>query len=341
MDGKAELTRRAIVGSTLGVLSGSALVTCAYGASGPLVKIACSRNAAAPVWGLSRTAQRFGFAVEMSILFTYADQARAASLGQTASATCGIDTMATLADQKITNLRYIAADQYGAQNLVMRKGVEPTRWADLEGRKIGVVPGTWARVQFLIAAKEGGADLSRIGLINVSTGAIATETLRRGDVDGVVLFSPQSDQLVVSGLGHYPSKLDIGACSLGSANSGLLASTDFIADTSLSTSFMKAYLASMEEVRDEQLFKKLVVDVTGVSPEVAALAFRNMVLSERIDVQAIVGAAKLGPEFGFTRGDMSDKVEGLIDFGPLAAASGRSVADLRGPPLEALAALRR
>lgn len=305
------------------------------------VKIAASRNAAAPVWNLGTVAPRFGFNVEMSILFTYAEQARAANTGDTNAATCGIDTMATIADQNISNLRYIFANQYGAQNLVMRSGVEVSKWSDLEGKSIGVVPGTWARVQFLIAAKEGGADIGRIKLVNVSVGATATETLRRGDVDGVVLFSPQSDQLVVSGIGHYPPKLDIGACSLGNANSGVLASADLLADKALATNFAKAYLASMEQVRDEEYFKRLVVSVTGVTSEVAALAFHNMVFSEKIDVNAIVGAAKLGREFGFTKTDASGKVESLIDFGPLIEATGKSRADLIGPPKEALAIIRR
>lgn len=341
MKNEFSFSRRAAIRLGVGGLAAVAVADVVYGATGPVVKIAASRNAAAPVWNLGTVAPRFGFSVEMSVLFTYAEQARAANLGQTNAATCGIDTMATIADQNINNLRYIFANQYGAQNLVLRKGVEAAKWADLEGKKIGVVPGTWARVQFLIAAKEGGADIGKINLINVSVGATATETLRRGDVDGVVLFSPQSDQLVVTGIGHYPPKLDIGACSLGNANSGLLASTDLLADKTLATSLAKAYLASMEQVRDEEYFKKLVVNVTGVTPEVAALAFRNMVFSEKIDVKAIVGAARLGQQFGFTRTDTSGKVESLIDFGPLMAATGKSRDDFIGPPKEAMAIVRR
>lgn len=341
MKDECSFSRRAAIRLGLGGLAAVAVADVVYGATGPVVKIAASRNAAAPVWNLGTVAPRFGFSVEMSILFTYAEQARAANLGQTNAATCGIDTMATIADQNIGNLRYIFANQYGAQNLVLRKGVEAAKWADLEGKKIGVVPGTWARVQFLIAAKEGGADIGKINLVNVSVGATATETLRRGDVDGVVLFSPQSDQLVVTGIGHYPPKLDIGACSLGNANSGLLASTDLLADKTLATNLAKAYLASMEQVRDEEYFKKLVVNVTGVTPEVAALAFRNMVFSEKIDVKAIVGAARLGQQFGFTRTDTSGKVESLIDFGPLMAATGKSRDDFIGPPKEAMVIVRR
>jgi ABC-type nitrate/sulfonate/bicarbonate transport system substrate-binding protein len=325
----------------LGGIAGLAVSGVSYAQTGPVVKIAASRNAAAAVWNLTNVAPRFGFSVEMAVLFTYAEQARAAQTGQTNGATCGIDTMATVADQGISNLRYIAANQYGGQNLVMRTGVTASKWSDLEGKTIGVVPGTWARVLFLIAAKEGGADLGKIKMLNVSVGATAQEALRRGDVDGVVLFTPQCDQMVVAGIGQYPEKLDIGASSLGSANSGLLATTELIADKTLSTNLMKAYLASMAEIKDVQVFTRLVTNLTGITPEVAALSFRNQVVSEKIDVKAIVGAAKLGPQFGFTKADQSGKVESLIDFGPLMAASGKTREELVGPPKEALDLVRR
>jgi ABC-type nitrate/sulfonate/bicarbonate transport system substrate-binding protein len=337
----SSLNRRFFLRSSVGGLGALSLAGVAYGQAGPIVKIAASRNAAAPVWNLGNVSERFGFKVEMSVLFTYAEQTRAAQTGQTNTATCGIDTMATVADQGISNLRYIAADQYGGQNLVMKTGVNPSKWAELEGKAIGVVPGTWARVLFLIAAKEGGADIGKIRLTNVSVGATAQEALRRGDVEGVVLFTPQCDQLVVSGIGHYPEKLDIGASSIGCANSGLLATTELLSDRTLATNLMKAYLASMEEIRDPVVFTRLVTNLTGITAEAAALSFRNQVFSEKIDVNAIKAAAKLGPQFGFTKTDTSGKVESFVDFGPLMAASGRSREALTGPPKEALALIRR
>jgi ABC-type nitrate/sulfonate/bicarbonate transport system substrate-binding protein len=334
------VTRRSFLGAGSG-LAACVLSMSSRAAERPIIKITASRNAAAPIWNLSNISTKFGFDVEMSVLVTYAEQARAAQSGQTTAATCGIDTMATIADQGVGNLRYIAADQYGGQNLVMRTGVNPVRWSDLEGKTIGVVPGTWARVQFFIALKEGGADLTKVKFTNVSVGATAQEALRQGSVDGVVLFTPQCDQIVVSGIGHYPERLDIGSSSLGNANSGLLATTEFLADTSLAANFMKAYLHSMEEIRDPKLFKTLVMQVTGVSEAVAETSMRNQVFSEKIDVSAIAGAAKLGPEFGFTKTDTSNRVERLIDFGPLMSASGKSREELTGPPKEATAIVRR
>ena len=70
-------------------------------------------------------------------------------------------------------------------------------------------------------------------------------------------------------------------------------------------------------------------------------AFRNLYFSEMIDVRAITEAAKLGPRFGYTKSDVSAKMAGLIDFGPLMAATGKTQQQLTGTPPGALKLVRR
>jgi ABC-type nitrate/sulfonate/bicarbonate transport system substrate-binding protein len=277
----------------------------------------------------------------MSVLFTYADQQRAAQNNQTELATTGINNPAIIADQGIANLRYIAGQQFGGQNLILRKGVAADTWKALEGKTIGVVPGTYARVLFLIAAQEGGADLEKIKIVNVSVGATALEALRKGDIDGFVLFAPMTDQVVVEGIGYYPPKLDIGACSLGPANGGILASTALLSNKELARNFMRAYVASIREMQQEPAFVGVATQLAGIKPEVAQESFRNLYFSEIIDLKAITEAAKLGQRFGFTRSDVADKVTALVDFEPLMAATGKTQTELTGTPPAAQNLVRR
>lgn len=277
----------------------------------------------------------------MSVLFTYADQQRAVQNKQTELATTGVNNPAIMADQGITNVRFIAGQQFAGQNLILRKGVTASAWRDLEGKTIGVVPGTYVRVLFFIAAQEGGADLNKINLVNVSVGATALEALRKSDLDGLVLFAPMTDQMVVEGSGYYPPKLDIAACSLGPANGGILANTDFLANKKLALNFMKAYLDSLHEMQNETAFVKVATQLAGIQPAVAQEAFRNLYFSEMIDVRAITDAAKLGPRFGYTKSDVSAAVVDLIDFGPLMAATGKTKQQLAGTPAGALKLVRR
>lgn len=307
-----------------------------------VVRIAASRGVvSAPIWNISNHAKTNGLSVQMSVLFTYADQQRAAQTNQTELATTGINNPAIVADQGITNLRYIAGQQFGGQNLILRKGVTADQWKALEGKTIGVVPGTYARVLFLVAAQEGGADLSKIKLVNVSVGATALEALRKGDIDGFVLFAPMTDQVMVEGIGYYPPKLDIGACSLGPANGGILANTTFLANKELVRNFMKAYVDSVHEMQNEAAFVPVATQLAGIKPDVAKESFRNLYFSELIDLNAITAAAKLGPRYGYTKSDVSDKIAAVVDFAPLIDATGKAQAELTGTPAAAQNLVRR
>lgn len=335
-------SRAEFLRAALGAVGSLAVLRLAEGAEGPVVRIAASRGVvSAPVWNVTNHASRYGFSTQMSVLFTYADQQRAAQNKQTELATTGINNPAILADQGITNLRFIAGQQFAGQNLILRKGVTANSWQDLEGKTIGVVPGTYVRVLFFIAAQEGGADLNKIKLVNVSVGATALEALRKGDLDGIVLFAPMTDQMVVEGTGYYPPKLDIAACSLGPANGGIFANTDFLNNKKLALNFMKAYLDSLHEMQNEAAFVKVATQLAGIKPAVAQEAFRNLYFSEMIDVRAITEAAKLGPRFGYTKSDVSAAVVKLIDFGPLMAATGKTQQQLTGTPPGALKLVRR
>ena len=334
-------SRAEFLRAALGAVGALAVVRASEGAD-PVVRIAASRGVvSAPIWNVTNHAARYGFSTQMSVLFTYADQQRAAQTKQTELATTGINNPAILADQGITNLRFVAGQQFAGQNLILRKGVVANSWKELEGRTIGVVPGTYVRVLFFIAAQEGGADLGKIKLANVSVGATALEALRKGDLDGFVLFAPMTDQVVVEGVGYYPPRLDIGACSLGPANGGILANTDFLANKPLAVNFMKAFVASLHEMQNEAAFVRVATQLAGIQPPVAQEAFRNLYFSEMIDVRAITEAARLGPRFGYTKSDVAAKVSDLIDFGPLMAATGKTLDQLSGTPAEALKLIRR
>ena len=125
------------------------------------------------------------------------------------------------------------------------------------------------------------------------------------------------------------------------ANGGILANTDFLANKELALNFMKAYVESMHEMQGELAFVKVAMQLAGINEAVAKEAFRNLYFSEAIDVKAITDAESSGPRFGYTKSDVSAKVAGLVDFGPLMAATGKTQADLSGTPPEARKLVRR
>ncbi|MGA8899342.1 hypothetical protein, partial [Bradyrhizobium sp.] len=105
-------SRASFLKAALGTACVGAMVSLARAAGDPVVQIAASRGVvSAPIWNVSTHAARYGFRVQMSVLFTYADQQRAAQNNQTELATTGINNPAIVADQGITNLRYISGQQ--------------------------------------------------------------------------------------------------------------------------------------------------------------------------------------------------------------------------------------
>ena len=94
-------------------------------------------------------------------------------------------------------------------------------------------------------------------------------------------------------------------------------------------------------MRDQAAYTKFVGQLTGIKPNVAQLAFSGLYFSEMIDMGSITGAAKLGPQFGYTKKDVSGVVADFVDFGPLMAATGKSRKELSGTPAGASAVVRR
>jgi sulfonate transport system substrate-binding protein len=217
------------------------------------------------------------------------------------------------------------------QNLIMRKGVELKSWKDLEGKKIGRAPGTYAGILFTLAAEANNVDLSKVNLVNTTAaGPAELQALKNGDLDGFVLWSPVIDRAVVDGYGYYPECCDIGSTKeFGAGNQLLAANTEFLKDRKLVVNFLKAYIESIDYHRnntDKTL--ALVAQYTGGSPEILKEALKHSRWDIRVDIANAVNVARQGPKFGFTKTDASAKVPSYIDLSYLAEATGKSVDQL-------------
>lgn len=298
------------------------------------ISMALSRGlVSSPSWNLVNVAPKYGISMDMKVVVTYADQQRAVAAGEVNVATTGINNPAIILSNGITNLRFIAGQQWGGQNLIMRKGVDLRTWKDLEGKKIGVAPGTYTRVLFMIAARQKGVDLNRVDMVNVdAAGATALQALQRGELDGFALFAPTTDRAVVEGYGYYPPCCDLGEVDFGDANGGILANTAFLQDQELATNFMRAYVEALTQMAtDEEAYVKLGTQVAGVSAEIAREAYKHMRFSYNIDEKAIVAAARLGPEFGFAKEDYSQRVLEVLDYSLLEKVTGKPRSELSKP----------
>ena len=167
-------------------------VACNVAAEEPKhIRITLARSVSAiPLWGIGPFAEKAGFRVEYIPAGTNADMQRNLQSGIELG-TLGYQSSAVMAEQNVANVKIIAGEQLGGQNLIMRKGIDVKSWKDLEGKRIGRPPGSYVTILFTLAAKENGVDISKISLINTtSAGPAELQALKSGDLDGLVLWSP-------------------------------------------------------------------------------------------------------------------------------------------------------
>jgi ABC-type nitrate/sulfonate/bicarbonate transport system substrate-binding protein len=296
-----------------------------------LIHITLARSVSAiPLWGIGPFAEKHGFRVEYLPAGTNAEMQRNIQNGVEIG-TLGYQSPAIMAEQSVANVKIIAGEQIGGQNLIMRKGVELRSWKELEGKRIGRPPGSYVAILFILAARENGVDVAKINLVNTTAaGPAELQALKNGDLDGLVLWSPVLDRAVVEGYGVYPPCCDIGATAkFGGGNQIIGANTDFLKDRAAAEKFLKAYQESLDfYVKNPEKAVDLITQYTGVNKDVIVEAWKHGIWSIHADVGTMVNVAKEGPAFGFTKADMSGKVPSYIDLSYLAEATGKRIDEL-------------
>jgi ABC-type nitrate/sulfonate/bicarbonate transport system substrate-binding protein len=283
------------------------------------------------LWGMGPFAEKYGVRTEISDTNTNAEMQRYVQTGAAHVGSVGYATPAIMAEQNVGTVKIIAGLYLGGQNLIIRKGVEFRSWKDLEGKKIGRPPGTYAAILFTLAAEANNVDLSKVNIVNTTAaGTAELQALRNGDLDGLVMFSPTPDRAVVDGYAIYPPCCDISSTAkFGGRNQILGANTEFLEDRATAVNFLKALVEAQEFFeRNPDKAVDLISQYTGVSRDVVVEARKHATLEHRVDVETAVNVAKEGPKFGFTKTDMSSKVAAYFDLSFLSAATGKPAEQL-------------
>jgi ABC-type nitrate/sulfonate/bicarbonate transport system substrate-binding protein len=283
------------------------------------------------LWGIKPFAEKYGLRTEMVVAVTNADQQRAVQSGSTDLASLGYQSPAIMAEQGISNVKILSGIYVGGQNLVVRKGETLASWKDLEGKRIGVAPGTFAQVLFVLAAETNGVDVSKIKLVNVTAvGTAELQALKSGELDGLVLFSPTVDRGVVDGYAYYPACCDISSTkTFAGWNQVLAANSAFLQNRQVAVNFLKAFAeAESYYSQNRSQAVDVIAQFTGIGKDVADEALKHAKLEYRVDIPTAIAVAKQGPKFGFTRSDMSGKVPGYFDLSYLAEATGKPESQL-------------
>jgi ABC-type nitrate/sulfonate/bicarbonate transport system substrate-binding protein len=150
--------------------------------------------------------------------------------------------------------------------------------------------------------------------------------LSKKQIDGMVVWPPVIQQAISQNVAYEPKDVNIlDNTELGGAPDGLLAvTTSFMKNTSAFTAFLESYVDALHYAESHpSQYASFVAKLTGTSLALAKASTGPSPIqggfSLSVSKTGLLGAAKYGKEFAYTRKDVGSKVLDYIDLAPLAS----------------------
>ncbi|MFA4913673.1 MAG: ABC transporter substrate-binding protein [Comamonadaceae bacterium] len=200
---------------------------------------------------------------------------------------------------------------------VTRKGVKIEQWKDIEGKRIGIAPGSAVWFQWAATLAEKGIPYNSFTAVNIQGGGTAfVQALKRGDIDAVALWEPFESQLVADGTATFSKNLEYSQSKAVGAELGLLAATRDAVTTKRDAvkCFLWAYKASEEKLAaDPELFAQTYSKYTGLPIEVTRESAKLIKLGGVLDLEQLKRQAKTFNDLGVIPRDVSADISKAWD----------------------------
>jgi NitT/TauT family transport system substrate-binding protein len=220
----------------------------------------------------------------------------------------------------------------GGQNLTLAKDVKATTWKDLEGRKLGTAPNSYAELIFKASAKLGGADLAKIPTVSFTAGGPPLlSALKNREIDGFVSWEPNNAEAAVGGYGYY-SSLDIADNPTRGVNGVAVVNSSFLQSKRAAVlGVVRAVVEATDALNaNRERYVQVAVQGTGSSPEVVREAIPHGALDYKLYAKEGVALLKLIYEAKITQIDTSPAVDKQFDHSLLMEATGKPKDQLGG-----------
>ena len=282
---------------------------------------------------LQEYAKKNGVDLDISVMRGYPSIQLALATNQLDLAVMGFVNIGLMEEAGFQNYRIISGVFSGGQSLTLRDGVLAQAWKDLEGKKIGTAPNSYADLLFKSSAKLGGADLSKINLISFAPpgGPPVMAAMRSADIDGFVFWEPNNAEAAAAKIGSY-SSLDIGDNPTGHINGALAVNAEFSAKNhAVVAAVVKSLVESTNALNaDPDLFARTAQKGTGSSPEVVREAMPHGKMDYRLHLREAKALMRMIHEAGITKIDASPAVGRMFDYEFLTEVTGKSKNELGG-----------
>ncbi len=282
---------------------------------------------------LNEFAKKYGVEIEPVPMRRYADQQLALMTNQVDIAVVGYINVGLMEEKDFRDYKVIAGVFTGGQSLTLAKDVKASTWKDLEGKKLGTAPNSYAELIFKASATLGGADVSKIQTVSFAAGGPpALSALKNHEIDGFVFWEPNNAEASVGGYGYY-SSLDISANPTRGVNGALAVNAKFLETKRAAVlGFLKAAVDATNALnQDREQYVKVAVAGTGSSPEVVREAIPHGALDYKLYAKEGAALLKMIYDAKITKIDTSSAVKKQFDYSLLSEATGKPVEQLGGP----------
>jgi sulfonate transport system substrate-binding protein len=280
---------------------------------------------------ISEYGKKNGVDIEASILSHYTNLQIALTTNQMDFVVMGYANLGLMEDLGFKNYKVVSGVFTGAQSLTLRNGVTANTWRDLEGKKIGSAPNSYADILFKTSARLGGADLSKINMVNFTPGPAVTAALAAGEIDGFVFWEPFNANAMVQKIGTY-STLDLGANPTKHINAALFVNADFAAKHhDVVVAVVKSLVESTDALNsDRARFIEVAAQGTRSPRNEIEVAIPHGKLDYKLYRNEAMALLQLIHQVGITKGDQSGAVDKMFDYSYLMSATKKSKHDLGG-----------
>jgi ABC-type nitrate/sulfonate/bicarbonate transport system substrate-binding protein len=188
-----------------------------------------------------------------------------------------------------------------------------------------------SRFAHVVPARVGGADLSKINMVNFTPGPAVSATLAAGDIDGFVFWEPFNSSGEVKKIGTY-GKLDLGDNPTKHINAALYVNAEYAEKNKATVAaIVKSLVESTDALNaDQAKFTAVAEAGTRASREEIAIAIPHGKLDNKLYLNEAKALLRLISEVGITKGYHPEAVDRSFDYSFLMQATKKSRRDLGG-----------
>lgn len=271
----------------------------------------------APMLMLEDELKKLNIEVKRAEFVRYADARTALLSGSVDVSAVGPGDLAIVAAQGSKNLIGLTGVGSSPKYLVVRKGVKIDDWADINGKKIAIAPGSAVWFQWAMTLIEKNIPYNSFTPVNVQGGGTAfVQAMKRGDIDAMVLWEPFESQVVADGDAFFATKLDYNKSRAVGAELGMLAASGEAMSTKkeLVRRFLWAYLKVEEQLaKNPDQFADAYAKYTGLPLNVTKESAKLIKLGGVLTKDQVARLAEAAFKQGIVQKDVTKEAADLYD----------------------------